>query len=425
MSSTAEISLPLPAPESWVRRFVNYGWGTILVGALAMAATYPGRTHGLGTITEPMQTDLGLADDDGRVFYSSLNLWATLIGALFCLPAGWLLDRYDRRWILAGNFVCLGLTVLWMSVVQSWEELFAALILTRGLGQSALSVVSITVVAKSFSSRRFGFAMAWYSIFVGVFFSLMGKTVGWAITEEKLDWRTIWGRIGMTLTALALTAFFIRGKGDGAEAGRSAESAEQDGSTLWQALATPAFWVISCTISIWGMISAGFSLFNEHIFRGQGFGKEIFFHVVVIMPIIAVAANFFFGWLVRYVKFTYLLTACLLTTSASLYGWPYATQPWHAYAYAVAAGISSGAVTLLFFAAWRTMFGPRELGRIQSVAQMMTVFASAAGPLVFALGNRADNSYAPVFHKLAAAVFVLALIACVTPMPRFTKETAT
>src|SRR5262245_30403821 len=121
---------------SVLRRFLAYGWGTILIGAIAMAATYPGRTHGLGMVTEPLLTDLQLADADGRVFYSSLNFWGTLLGALFCLPVGWLFDRFDRRWILAGNLVLLGAAVLWTSGVETWEQLFLALILTRGLGQS-------------------------------------------------------------------------------------------------------------------------------------------------------------------------------------------------------------------------------------------------------------------------------------------------
>ena len=46
------------------------------VAAAAMVATLPGRTHGLGLITEPLLSDLQL----GRVPYAALNFWATLIG---------------------------------------------------------------------------------------------------------------------------------------------------------------------------------------------------------------------------------------------------------------------------------------------------------------------------------------------------------
>src|SRR5215475_5787810 len=103
------------APPGLLMRVLGFGWLTILVGCIAMATTYPGRTHGLGMVTEPLLKDLDLATPDGRVFYSSLNFWGTLIGALFCLPVGWLFDRLDRRLILAGNLILLGLSVLWMS----------------------------------------------------------------------------------------------------------------------------------------------------------------------------------------------------------------------------------------------------------------------------------------------------------------------
>src|SRR5262245_8494110 len=63
-----------------------YGWVIVLVAAVAMAATLPGRTHGLGLVTKHLLTDFpGLTPQD----FGRINLWATLIGATFCLPCGW------------------------------------------------------------------------------------------------------------------------------------------------------------------------------------------------------------------------------------------------------------------------------------------------------------------------------------------------
>src|SRR4051794_4375868 len=78
-------------------------WLTVLVAALAMVATLPGRTHGLGLITEPLLRELDL----GRVDFALVNLWATLLGSAFCLPCGFLLDRVGGRVTLLG--VTLGL----------------------------------------------------------------------------------------------------------------------------------------------------------------------------------------------------------------------------------------------------------------------------------------------------------------------------
>ena len=194
------------------------------------------------------------------------------------------------------------------------------------------------------------------------------------------------------------------------------------GATLWQALATPAFWAFSLTISLWGMIYSGVALFNEDIFKERGFDRDLYFDVLTLVTVVALASKLAFGWLTRFVPLQKLLGVCLLVTAGCLLGLPHATETWHVYLYGVAMGIASGAVALLFFATWGKLYGQRQLGRIQGVAQMLTVLASAAGPLVFALGKRWSDSYANVFLVLSALVFVQAVIVWFVPLPRFPEE---
>src|SRR5438128_2888377 len=101
-------SLPNARPA---RRSLYYGWANVAVAALAMVGTLPGRTQGLGLITEPLLRDLHI----DRVEYATINLWATLVGAMFCLPCGRLTDRFGARVVLTGIALALGFTVLGMS----------------------------------------------------------------------------------------------------------------------------------------------------------------------------------------------------------------------------------------------------------------------------------------------------------------------
>jgi MFS family permease len=394
----------------------------ILIGAIAMAATYPGRTHGLGMVTEPLLKDFQLSTEDGRVLFATINFWATLIGSVFCIPIGWLFDRFDRRWVLAANLTLLGLVVIGMSQVMSLWVLAIAITLTRGLGQSALSVVSITIVAKSFSAQRLGLAMAWYAVLSAPFHLALIQGVGWAFTLESVTWRTIWAGIGVSLVALSSSALLLRQSCE-STAGKNL-SHDSVGFTLGQALRTPAFWTFSLTISAWGMIYAGVALFNEDIFRERGFERSLYFNVLAEVTVVAICAKFFFGWLLNYIPLNRLLAACLLVTSLSLVGLTQATEVWHAYAYGVGLGIASGAVALLFFATWGRLYGNRELGRIQGVAQMLTVFASAAGPVIFSASKRATTSYTSVFLVLAGFMFAMAVIAMFTALPKPYTEPA-
>jgi hypothetical protein len=73
-----------------------------------MTATLPGRTNGLGLITEPLLEDMRL----DKVWYGVLNFWAIILGAVFCLPSGRLLDRWAS---LQSSWPWVSLRPLWGS----------------------------------------------------------------------------------------------------------------------------------------------------------------------------------------------------------------------------------------------------------------------------------------------------------------------
>src|SRR5918994_6245862 len=177
----------------------------LVLAAAAMVGTLPGRTQGLGLVTEPLMADLGL----GRVQYAQLNLWATLIGSLFAIGIGRFIDRLGARIVLTGVALALGVVVMMMSGVQSFWGLAIAVTLTRGLGQSALSVVSLAMVGHWFV-RRIDIAMAVYSIVLSIGFMIAFPVVGSLV--QSIGWRAAWMWIGVVLIiALAPLAWlFVR-----------------------------------------------------------------------------------------------------------------------------------------------------------------------------------------------------------------------
>jgi MFS family permease len=169
----------LPAPGARL----YYGWVVLGVAAVAMVGTLPGRTQGLGLITEPLIADLGVT----RIAYAQINLFATLIGALFCFGIGKWMDRYGSRIVLTIVALALGVIVLAMSRVTGVVALFVAVTLTRGVGQSALSIVSLAMVGKWFR-RRLTKAMAIYALAMSVGFMVAFPAVG-AVVQAS-GWRT-------------------------------------------------------------------------------------------------------------------------------------------------------------------------------------------------------------------------------------------
>src|SRR5689334_10069358 len=169
-----------------------------------MLATLPGRTQGLGLITEPMLADVGL----DRVSYATINLWATLLGAAICLPIGRVFDRAGLRATTVAMTLLLAAVVWTMSrMAGGVMTVFLLVLATRALGQSALSVSSITAVGKSFD-RQVGVAMGVYSFLLSVFFALAFVAVGTSVGVN--GWRAAWAQVAVGLVVAALVALALR-----------------------------------------------------------------------------------------------------------------------------------------------------------------------------------------------------------------------
>src|SRR5215470_1197404 len=189
-------------------RVIN-AWINVLIAALIMVATLPGRTQGLGLITEPLLRDLNV----DRVSYAHINLWATLLGAIVCLPVGRIFDRFGLRITTTLIKALLSLVVWRMSSLAGGiAALFVLVLATRALGQSALSVASITVVGKAFD-RGVGFAMGVYSVLLTMLFAGAFTFVGGVVRAS--GWREAWFKIALALILFVAPAalLFIREPG--------------------------------------------------------------------------------------------------------------------------------------------------------------------------------------------------------------------
>jgi MFS family permease len=406
------------------------------VAAAAMVCTLPGRTHGLGLITEPLIAELAL----DRVSYAALNFWATLIGAAFCIPCGWLLDRIGIRPVLAATLFALGTVVFAMSRLPAdaatwslpapqlvsgqgaeWSAtpagLFVLVLLTRGLGQSALSVVSLALVGRA-GGRKAGPVIGVYSFLVAIGFMAAFGLVKFALERFELGWRELWGGMGLILLAAGFVAAVLVRTPSDPDTQATPTGAAGD-YTLGRALLTPAFWAFGLATSFYGLVASGMSLFNQSILAERHFGRDVFLNITILAPIVGLAANLATGFLATRVRLGTLAAAALGIQTVALLAFPSVTTLTHVYLYAVAMGVAGGMITVIFFTAWGQMYGTRYLGQIQGAAQLLTVVASAIGPLVLAAGHRSAGSYAPVIQVLALVSAVLGAVVWLiwTPEP--------
>ena len=412
---TDAVVTALPAPRS---RRMFYGWVVVGMAALAMVGTLPGRTQGLGLITEPLIRDAGIS----RIAYAQINLVATLVGALFCFGIGRLIDRRGSRIVLTAIAVLLGAVVIAMSRASSVMTMLVLITLTRGLGQSALSVVSLAMVGKWFR-RRLTRAMAVYSLLMSIGFMAAFPLVGAIVLAY--GWRTAWAGVGAALVVglAPLAWLFVRSVPEdvGAEVDGmrhdAAGDSSREGATLREALATPAFWVFAIASALYGLVASGIGLFNESILAERGFAPGVYHQALAVTAMTALAGNFASGALAGRASLRALLLIALVMLAAGLAALPHVTTTTHVMAQAVAMGLAGGFVMVVFFSYWGQAYGQAHLGRIQGAAQALTVVASAVGPLLFAIGQQMTGSYVSGFYLLALLVAAVAALAVVVKVP--------
>jgi MFS family permease len=396
-----------------------YGWMIVAIAALAMTATLPGRSHGLGLITEPLIADLGIA----HTLFARINLATSLLGAAVCIPVGFLLDRFGVRAVLAGVLITLAISVLGMTRVAGPLGLFVALLLVRGLGQSALSVVSIAAVGKWFR-RRLGIAMGVYSVLLTIGF--VGSILWMGSAVQHQGWRGAWATLGWVLLVAVVPVSWLLQRNTPEELGQTLDApatveAAAPGIvdfTLGQALRTPAFWVFALGTATFNLVWSGVTLFNQSVLAERGFKPEAAVQVMAVLTATGLVSNLIGGALVRRERLGLLMGLGMATLTASLAALPSIEGNAGLWLYASAMGLTGGLVMVIFFAAWSHLFGRSHLGRIQGAAQLISVLASAAGPDLLAECQARIGAYAPIFYALACVTGVLTVAALCVPLPR-------
>lgn len=384
------------------------------VAALAMVATLPGRTQGLGLITESLLRDLPV----DRIGFARINLWGTLAGSLACIGFGRLVDRFGSRSVVAAVSAALGAVVLGMGRVETLAGLAVAVTLTRALGQSALSVASLTITPQWFSSRL-AKAMAVYTILLSAGFMVAFPIVGALVSRS--GWRTAWSVLGGCLIAgmAPLAGMLVRRspescglKGDPVEriAAAPAEDSASD-APLSTALRTPMFWVFALGSTLYGLVASGIGLFNESILLERGFPPTDYHLALAVTAITGLAGNGIGGWLAPVIGPRRLMAASMALLAAGLLWLPHLETRPGLLGQAMLMGVAGGGVAVLFFTVWRQAFGRTHLGRIQGAAQMLTVIGSAIGPILLATVVDATGSYAPAFRGLAVVVALVGIAA--------------
>jgi MFS family permease len=169
----------------------------------------------LAILVDPIRRDLHVSDTGMSLLYgfAFVILYSTL-----GLPIGRLIDRHQRRLILAAGVAVWSVMTIACGLAHSYGTLFCARI-GVGIGEACLTPAACSLLADCFEPRVRGRAMSFYLLGVyagiglsmvagGVLYDVLSHSRGLPIIGRLAPWRAIFviiGSPGLAIAALVLT----------------------------------------------------------------------------------------------------------------------------------------------------------------------------------------------------------------------------
>jgi MFS family permease len=159
----------------------------------------------LGLLVDPIKQDLGVSDTRiGLLQGLAFGVFYTLLG----IPMGRIVDRGNRRRLVAAGIFCWSLMTALCAAARGFWTLFAAR-MGVGVGESTLSPSAFSLLSDYFPKERLATALSIFSM--GVFFgSGLALIVGGLIIGALGSWRLTFVIVGLPGLLATLLVFTIK-----------------------------------------------------------------------------------------------------------------------------------------------------------------------------------------------------------------------
>jgi sugar phosphate permease len=195
--------------------------------------------------------------------------------------------------------------------------------------------------------------------------------------------------------------------------------------TLLEALLTPTFWIIALATSAFNLVWSSITLFNEPILDELGFDQKAAVEMMAYLTGLGLISNLVAGKLATRQRIGMLLGVALLALTVALALFPSIRSAIQLRLYGAVMGFVGGMVTVIHFSAWGQFFGRAEIGRIQGVAQALSVLASAIGPICVAWFADQERSHLPVYYVFAVMTSLASMLSFLMPLPMDAEQART
>ena len=335
-----------------------YAWATVVIVAVTLTIA-SGARFLFGVVLKPLSEEFGWnrAELTGAVMLGMVVL-------SICQPlVGILVDRIGPKRVLVGGLLLLGVSLIPLSFATSLWQIYVIYGLLTSFGLAAASPVLATAIVGRWFREKRGLAMSMATSGSAFGQLLIVPIAAWIVTSTSWQFAYQIAAVSLLAVAVPISAIFLREAPGVVPAGETAPPADE-GLTLRDALAHPAFWLLA-----FGFVVCGWTMAfpNTHFLAyADDMGMSVMHaaNAVSVTAIFSIAGSVLLGIAAdRYrrtsiLALTYALRGVaflllLLLPAGNLI-----------YAYGLVLGISWTATTPLTAAIAADRYGPKHLGVI-------------------------------------------------------------
>lgn len=360
-------------------------------GFLHYFFSFVGQTFFISLFVAGMTSERGWETDDLAVIYSGV----TLCSALLLPTIGRQVDKLRVRYIstITALVMVSGCVILGLS--SAWYWLPIGLLAVRMGGQGVMTLIGSTATGRFFTEGR-GKALALVMIGIAAAEIIIAPVATLLIAAH--GYRVVWLLTAGLITVVLIPAIWllIRRHDLFQRAATVAEhQKEQVAVQSWtrgEVIRDRRFQLIVPTILFIPFFFTGFVFNQTDIAGSRAYTPEWMALGMSVYGLTRTGMIFSAGEMIDRFGASKLLPYALIPVTIGVLIFASFSGDWTVPVLFCFTAVSAGTLSVTAPALWADRYGPRYLGSIKSVVQLLIVFSSAAAPIVFSRGLQLGES---------------------------------
>ena len=404
---------------------IFYGWYIVMAHMLLHFYMSVIFVYGMGVFLGPITSQMGWT----RAQFSIATGLQRIEGSVASPIIGFVVDRFgSKKVVLSGTFLIATGVLLLSSVSSLWMFYISYMFIALGMS-STIGIPFSTPVAKWFRRKR-GTAMGWMFVgatFSGIFLPLL------ALSIETIGWRTtlLFCSMGIIIIGIPAT-MVVRSNpepygflpdGDKQEPSDTDVNGIQKevkvssiyGSTVTEAINTPAFWILATIFGLLAMSTSAMFLHQVPYFESIGFSRASATTTIATFTLLSGIGRLGFGLLMDYVDPKIALAGLGILTVMGLLSLLFITEYWHTLIYALLLGIAFGGSIPARPILTSEYFGTRAFGSITGLMQSLGVIGAFIAPVLMGYLFDSSGSYRLAILILSGLIALAIPLALILP----------